>query len=115
MTKEDLFQLVGRNLRKYRDENNLTQNELAEIVGISTPFLANLERGKKGMSLPVLVNIANALHVSPDYLLREESPENRLGNMISLLRDEPESFIMAMEKMIRLCKDEFGKDNKTQL
>ena len=36
--------IIGNNLRKYRLLAKLTQDELAEKAGISTPFLANLER-----------------------------------------------------------------------
>ena len=38
MTKEEVTALVGANLRKYREANNLTQDELAEQAGISTSF-----------------------------------------------------------------------------
>lgn len=45
MTKQQLAIIIGKNLLKYRTENNYTQEELAEKVGISTSFYANLERG----------------------------------------------------------------------
>lgn len=47
MTKNQLAHIIGKNLLKYRTENNLTQEELAEKVGISTSFYANIERGNR--------------------------------------------------------------------
>ena len=71
MTKEELAGIVSKNLIRFREENHLTQEEVAELVGISTSFYANLERGKKSMSLLVLRKIADALNISTDYLLYE--------------------------------------------
>lgn len=106
MIKEELMQLIALNLRKYRDEQNLTQEEVAEAAGISTAFLANMERGCKIMSVPVLRNLADALGVSTDALLYEENTD-RLSTITALLRDKPDSFVQAVEKIIRLAIDEF--------
>lgn len=59
MNKDELMHLVGNNIRRYRLEQSLTQEQLAEKVGISTSFCANLERGKKSMSIKTLRDIAN--------------------------------------------------------
>lgn len=107
MNKDDLLLLVGRNLRKYRNENKLTQEQLAEKAGISTPFYANLERGKRSMSVLTLRELANSLNVSVDYLLNEDNPINSIKNLEILLSDKPDSFIAFIEKMIRLCVSEF--------
>jgi len=51
MDKEELMILIGNNIQQYRLKQNLTQEQLAEKAGISTSFYANLERGKKSMSI----------------------------------------------------------------
>lgn len=95
MTKVELLQILGNNLRKYRLENGLTQEELAEKTGISTSFCANLERGKKGMSITFLRELADSLNVSVDFLLYEEVPTIRTRNIEALLRNKPEQFIIS--------------------
>lgn len=110
MTKEELMQLIAQNLRKCRDERDLTQEEVAEKAGISIAFLANIERGCKIMSVPVLRNLADSLGVSTDYLLYEDS-DDKLNNIIALLRDQPESFIIQLERVIRLLIEEFSQDH----
>lgn len=46
-----------------------TQEVLSERTGISLPHISNIETGKTKLSLPTLINIANALSVSVDELL----------------------------------------------
>lgn len=100
MNKDELLLIVGRNLRKYRIEDNLTQEQLAEKAGISTPFYANLERGKKSMSILTLKKLASALQVSVDCLLNENNSNNRIRNLEMLLQDQPDSLIISIEKMV---------------
>ncbi len=60
---------IGSRIKKARINTNMTQEKLANEVGVSTRFINNIERGDKGMSLETLVGIANVLAVSADDLL----------------------------------------------
>ena len=70
----------GRNVKFYRSaynlthpHENITQAKLAEMVGITTTQIANLENETgKGVSVPVLYNIAKVLEVSMDKLCSTE-------------------------------------------
>lgn len=63
---------VGKNIRKYRLEKELTGGQLAEIVGISPSFINYLELGKRtGTNYPILKAIANALGRSVEELMGE--------------------------------------------
>ena len=68
-------------------------------MGISTSFYANLERGNKGVSISVLYDLANCLGVSVDYLIYPNQADARIRNIETLLRDKPESFIIAVERL----------------
>lgn len=48
---------------------NLSQEELAEKIGISTTHMSHIETGSTKLSLPVLVELAENLKVKTDYLL----------------------------------------------
>ena len=65
--------LLAVTLQRCRNKANLTQEQVAEQVGISTSFYANLERGSRSMSIPVLLALAEVFHVSADSILYEES------------------------------------------
>lgn len=60
---------IGQRIRTDREKFELSRDEFAEIIGLSTYYVGQLERGERQMSLPVLVKIANCLHVSLDYLV----------------------------------------------
>ena len=60
---------IGKNIRKYRKENGMTQDELAEMAGLSTNYIGSVERGEKTPSLESFISIVNALGVSADLLL----------------------------------------------
>ena len=100
MDKKDLQVLTGSNLQRCRNKANLTQEQVAEQVGISTSFYANLERGSRSMSIPVLLALAEVLHVSADSILYEESDIIHIRSICNLLSNKPESFIIATEGVV---------------
>ena len=61
----------GSRVRESRKKLKLTQEALAERVDIAVTYLGEIERGEKTPSLDVLINLADALGVSCDYLLRD--------------------------------------------
>ena len=59
--------LEGANpVKLWREYRGLTQKKLADAVGISVPYLSQLETGKRKGSLKVLSAVANALGVTLD-------------------------------------------------
>lgn len=60
---------MGKRIRKQRQLIGLTQQELAERIGVSTSFVGHVERGTRKASLETLVALSNALGVGVDYLL----------------------------------------------
>lgn len=62
--------LVQANIKKYRNEKNLTQEILSEKAGISCDYLSEIERGKRIPSLKRLCLIAEALEIEPYLLLK---------------------------------------------
>lgn len=59
---------IGRNIRMRREACGLDQNELAERVGISQAMVSYIEAGRKLPSVPLLADIAKALHCTMDEL-----------------------------------------------
>jgi transcriptional regulator with XRE-family HTH domain len=59
---------VGKLLREYREERNLTQGNIAECVGVSVPYLSDLERGNRSFSAERLSSIAGALKLGTEEM-----------------------------------------------
>ena len=81
---------IGQRIRKIRKARRLSQEELAEKVGISTTHMSHIETGNTKLSLPVFVSIARALEVQTDSLLSDETQDNVGAAMrsISAVLDE---------------------------
>lgn len=58
-----ILENLGRNLKKYRKECNLTQEQLAEKVGIHPTYVGKLESGKNNPSVKMLFKISRALKI----------------------------------------------------
>ena len=63
------YYMIGQKIRKFRKDCGLSQKQLAEKVGISTTHLSHIETGNTKLSLPVFVDITEALSVQTDELL----------------------------------------------
>lgn len=59
----------GERLRTLRKQRNLTQKQLAELVGVQNSIISFYEVGDRMPSPEMLVKLAAALRVSADYLL----------------------------------------------
>ncbi len=77
--------IIGHRLREQREDLQLTREKFAEIVGISAPFLAEIERGRKGMSAETLYKICKKLPISANQILLGKDDFNVSGNKISSL------------------------------
>lgn len=79
---------IGNRIQEKREQSGLTRDKLAENIGISPQFLAQIELGNKGMSLFTLVKICKTLSVSADYILlgkQIETDSSRVNELISNL------------------------------
>jgi transcriptional regulator with XRE-family HTH domain len=71
----------GKAVRKYRQQLDLSQEDLAHIAGVHRTYVSQIERGIKSPSIKVVLVLAQALEVSMRDLIGEA--ENILaGNML---------------------------------
>lgn len=55
------FKAIGKRIKLARIEADITQEQLAEILGVTTPYISRLERGAKSINLKRLMEIADVL------------------------------------------------------
>ena len=65
------YYAIGQRIRSKRKERGLSQEALAEAVGISVTHMSHIETGSTKLSLPVLAALSDALDVRADVLLHE--------------------------------------------
>lgn len=83
----NIQEVVGNNIRLFRQSNRLTQEKLAELVNVSNSYIGYLERGLRVPSLDLLARIGIALDVEPAELLNTTSADTDpiLKNLYALL------------------------------
>ena len=65
---------IGARIRLARRDAGLTQEKLAEKIGVSTVFVSQLESGGRAPGLETLVKLSQTLHVSLDLLVLGGAP-----------------------------------------
>lgn len=70
----NIYDVIRKNIKKYRKAQNMTSAELAELVDLSHDFIRQIESKKAAynFSVDTLYRISVALSVSLDDLIKEE-------------------------------------------
>lgn len=103
-----MYESIGKNLRKYRLEKKLRQEDLAERAGLSTNYIGMVERGEKIPSLETFITILNVLEISADMVLSDvlvkgyEVKNSMLAEKIGKLsREERERIYAVIDTLIQ--------------
>ena len=100
MEKIDINKHMGEIYFKYRQKNNLTQNQVAELIGVEPRHISQIERGYSKGSIDTLIKLCNVYKITPDIVLYD-----------LLDKDIKNSISVYDEKFKRLSK----KDKETVL
>ena len=105
MNSQAVANVIGANVRRYRDEHGLTQQEFAELIDISTSYCAQIETGRKIPSTLRLREMALRLGVPTDYFLFDPSKETDAMRIAMMMKDRPPKYVEFMERFVALCND----------
>lgn len=72
------FRVIGNKLFRLRKRLGMTQAEIAEAAGLSHRTYADIERGTVNMRVETLLQICQVLHITPDEVLTEDTPDLRI-------------------------------------
>ncbi len=61
MNKEELLIAIGKNIKKIREEKNISQAELAARCNYEKSNMSRIESGKTNLTIGTLLNIAESL------------------------------------------------------
>jgi transcriptional regulator with XRE-family HTH domain len=78
---------LGEYLREQRETSRLSLRQLAELAGVSNPYLSQIERGLRRPSAEVLQQLAKALRISAEQLYLRAgivSPDEGVGGSVEL-------------------------------
>ena len=98
------FILLGKRIRDERLLLRLTIEQLAERIDKSSSYLGQIERGEGKPSIETLVDIANALGVTVDILLKDnlrlndDNISREINAFLYSINDTGKQFILDMVK-----------------
>ena len=114
-TKGINFKIIGKNIRNIREFKGLTQDELGELVHCSSGHIKNIESGTTGISLDLLIDLANAFNVSTDSILngiiavQDKYYDNRIYDIIYDCDNSERAFLI---EILQSSKDNLRKYQK---
>ena len=87
MDREINYIAMGERIRRARENEHLTQEQLSEICSLSPAHMGHIERGTRTPSLEAVFRISKALNISMDYMLTNSlTPDNIFvifGNVVA--------------------------------
>ncbi|MGF3073205.1 helix-turn-helix domain-containing protein [Facklamia sp. P13069] len=63
--------IFSKNFKKFREDNNLTQEDIAKQAGLSRSYIADLERGKRSPSLNTIDKLIRKTKIPFNYLFKD--------------------------------------------
>ena len=87
---------IGRNIRNARKAQGMTQEKLAECMGVSSAYIGKLERGERTANLDNLSELANILTVPIESLVQGSVPIKNDGQL-------PNDFLDAVQEITKGC------------
>ncbi len=82
--KNDIYKMLGEVFKEYRIKNNLTQEKIAEKLGISVKYISRIENGNGGVKVETLINYINTLSISPNVIFEKLIVSDTLKSQIEL-------------------------------
>jgi transcriptional regulator with XRE-family HTH domain len=76
----DMRRLVGRNVRRIRLKNGLTQEQFAERSGFTQQYISGLERGRRNPTVVTVFELAQALGAGHLELLMPDDEAGKHGS-----------------------------------
>ena len=110
---------VGERVRALRDARDMSQGQLAKVLGIQPTNVSAIERGVRGLSLQQLAKLATALDVSPGEILdgqpskqsRSASPD-RLPRRFGRIRGLPRTKRRVLYEIIDAFLEKHGSSGR---
>ena len=72
MEEINIRKIFGENVKKYRKQQGLSQEKLAELSCLDRTYISSLERGKRNPSFLILRILSEILCINPNQLFEDE-------------------------------------------
>ena len=102
MANDAFLSSMGQRIAQRRKELHLTQEQLAEKMGVSLQTVSCIELGKKAIRPENLVNLCFHLDVTTDFILCGKRNEAQMGEISKKLSELPAADFRVVKELIDL-------------
>lgn len=95
----------GENIANIRKRRGYTQEQLAELLGISKSYLAHVEQGDAQFSMDTLWRFASLLHISTDEVMFGRTKEAQIQEILAMLDEESIASLDKICKILHIIVD----------
>ncbi len=100
MSNVEFLKEMGQRIMVRRKGLHLTQEELAEKMGVSTQMISNLELGKKAIRPENLARLCAVLQVSADFILAGVNANTKVDTVAEKLLELTDGQLLIVSDMI---------------
>lgn len=129
MTKEQLRCIIGENIRNQRMARDISIDELAEMLDLTSGFVGLIERGHRGTTPITLFKLSDVFSLSIDsffhkkeesslsmaeeYVSKNQTKRKKIDSLISDFSERELDFVIAMLKYLRIMtrSEDEGEDS----
>ncbi len=101
--KEKKNKCIGYRIMELRLDRGYSRERLAERAGISSKFLFEIERNGRGFSANTLINLAESLDVSADYIMTGHGSTKFDEGIAETLEKFEPSILEKVEELLNLA------------
>ncbi len=83
-SKLEIDKFFGKIIKEYRLKSGITQEKLAEELGISIKYVSRMENGNSGIKRQTLINCMNLLGISPNIIFSKFMTNEDVINKIEI-------------------------------
>ncbi len=116
-TKPDPYVKLGEFIKRQRELGQLSIRQLAEMCGVSNPYLSQIERGLRIPSSMILQSLAKGLRLSAETLYAQagimDPQESEESDVVKSIMRDPDIYARQREMLIDMYRS-FRKVNEAE-
>lgn len=101
---ESLKKIIGKNVKKYRKTEGITQLKLAQGCGLGLTYISQIEQGLKWPSVKTVTKISSVLKVPPTAILSDSESvqilQEQLAHYMSKLKETDLEILTKIAKVL---------------
>ncbi|MBR4694027.1 MAG: helix-turn-helix transcriptional regulator [Bacilli bacterium] len=107
--------MIGERLKKLREKQNLTQEQVGKKIGVSASTIGMYEQNRRQCDNDTLKALANFYNVTVDYLLGNDNTTKSINNIVTDKQLAEKLSVIVENENAKVLFDKIGELNDSEL